>query len=205
MYFIGSPFPHKTSTWFSRISDCPNSFGLLAWTSYSFCFVKFRCQYLSNGVLQAKNANNSDGLVGSTQSSSDTGLLDMLEGKLAVLRFQIKIKEELEAMASSSEVLHSTSNSVENGLVPEASSTVDANFANAAREKANELSSDLKSITQLYNEYAVPFKLWEVLFSLSGSVCVCRFVQLQIFLFWLLTLFDNEHLGVLQSLLSFGI
>ncbi|WJX54374.1 hypothetical protein P8452_40263 [Trifolium repens] len=120
-----------------------------------------RCQYLSNGVLQAKNANNSDGLVGSTQSSSDTGLLDMLEGKLAVLRFQIKIKEELEAMASSSEVLHSTSNSVENGLVPEASSTVDANFANAAREKANELSSDLKSITQLYNEYAVPFKLWE--------------------------------------------
>ncbi|PNY16164.1 nuclear pore complex protein Nup155-like protein, partial [Trifolium pratense] len=120
-----------------------------------------RCQYLSNGVLQAKNANNSDGLVGSTQSSSDTGLLDMLEGKLAVLRFQIKIKEELEAMASSSEVLHSTSNSVENGLVPETSSTVDANFANAAREKANELSSDLKSITQLYNEYAVPFKLWE--------------------------------------------
>ncbi|MCH97634.1 nuclear pore complex protein Nup155-like, partial [Trifolium medium] len=61
------------------------------------------CQYLSNGVLQAKNANNSDGLVGSTPSSSDTGLLDMLEGKLAVLRFQIKIKEELEAMASSSE------------------------------------------------------------------------------------------------------
>jgi nuclear pore complex protein Nup155 len=100
-------------------------------------------------------------------------LLDMLEGKLAVLRFQIKIKEELEHMASSSEVLHSTSNYVENGLVSDASPTVDANFANATREKAKELSSDLKSITQLYNEYAVPFKLWEVLLSLSGCMCGC--------------------------------
>jgi nuclear pore complex protein Nup155 len=80
-------------------------------------------------------------------------LLDMLEGKLAVLRFQIKIKEELEHMASSSEVLHSTSNYVENGLVSDASPTVDANFANATREKAKELSSDLKSITQLHNEF----------------------------------------------------
>ncbi|KAJ6988237.1 hypothetical protein NC653_021232 [Populus alba x Populus x berolinensis] len=31
-----------------------------------------------------------------------------------------------------------------------------------AREKAKELSLDLKSITQLYNEYAVPFELWEI-------------------------------------------
>lgn len=70
-------------------------------------------------------------------------------------------------MASSSEVLQSTSNSVENGIVPEASSTIDANVT---REKAKELSSDLKSITQLYNEYAVPFKLWEVLLYLSDCV-----------------------------------
>lgn len=127
----------------------------------------------------------------------------MIEGKLAVLRFQIKIKDELEAMASSSEVLQSTSNSVENGIVPEASSTIDANVT---REKAKELSSDLKSITQLYNEYAVPFKLWEVLLYLSD--CVCRFVQPQIFLIWLLllTLIDNEQLlGVLQRLLNFSI
>lgn len=124
-------------------------------------------------------------LVSSTRSSSDTGLLDMIEGKLAVLRFQIKIKDELEAMASSSEVLQSTSNSVENGIVPEDISTIDANVT---REKAKELSSDLKSITQLYNEYAVPFKLWEVFLSLSD--CVCRFVQLQIFLIWLLMLFE---------------
>ena len=87
----------------------------------------------------------------------------MLEGKLAVLRFQIKIKEELESVASRSDVLPGTSDSAENGVVPEGSSTADANFANATREKAKELASDVKSITQLYNEYAVPFGLWEVL------------------------------------------
>ncbi|WJZ84526.1 hypothetical protein VitviT2T_004126 [Vitis vinifera] len=52
-----------------------------------------RHQYLSNAVLQAKNASNSDSLVGSVQGTSDNGLLNLLEGKLTVLRFQIKIKE----------------------------------------------------------------------------------------------------------------
>lgn len=99
----------------------------------------------------------------------------MLEGKLAVLWFQIKIKEELESMASRSDVLPGTSDSAENGVVPEGSSTADANFANATREKAKELASDVKSITQLYNEYAVPFGLWEVL-----SFFFCLF-----FVFWL--------------------
>lgn len=81
-------------------------------------------------------------------------------------------------MASRSEVLHSTSNSIENGLVPEGSSTVDANFANATREKAKELSSDVKSITQLYNEYAVPFELWEVL---SFSCWLFLYLSLDVF------------------------
>lgn len=70
----------------------------------------------------------------------DSGFLDLLEGKLAVLRFQIKIKEELEALASRSEILPSTSDSVPNGSVPERSSTADANIANGAQEKAKELS-----------------------------------------------------------------
>lgn len=124
---------------------------------------KIRCQYLSNAVLQAKNASNNDGLVGSARSSIDSGILDLLEGKLAVLRFQIKIKEELEALASKAEVLQATADSVTTGLRPETSSTADANIANVAQEKAKELSSDVKSITQLYNDYAVPFGLWEVL------------------------------------------
>ncbi len=104
----------------------------------------------------------------------------MLEGKLAVLRFQIKIKEELEAIASRLEASPGTSESVQNEL-PENNLTADANIANAAREKAKELSLDLKSITQLYNEYAVPFELWEVLFlfclnqlfnyQLTSSIC----------------------------------
>ena len=133
------------------------------WLSDKFLhFVNLRCRYLSNAVLQAKNASNSNGLVGSTQASLDSGMLDLLEGKLAVLRFQIKIKEELEAIASRLEASPGASESMQNDP-PENDLTADASIANAAREKAKELSLELKSITQLYNEYAVPFELWEVL------------------------------------------
>ncbi|PUZ42125.1 hypothetical protein GQ55_9G559900 [Panicum hallii var. hallii] len=38
----------------------------------------------------------------------------------------------------------------------------DAETANAAKDKAKKLSLNLKSITLLYNDYAVPFNLWEV-------------------------------------------
>ncbi|KDO60757.1 hypothetical protein CISIN_1g0005461mg, partial [Citrus sinensis] len=119
-----------------------------------------RRQYLSNAILQAKNATNSDSLVGSTRGAFDNGLLDLLEGKLAVLRFQTKIKDELEAIASSLETSVDMSESTQNGSAPDSSSTTDANYAKIVREKAKELSLDLKSITQLYNEYAVPFELW---------------------------------------------
>ncbi|KAH9746164.1 nuclear pore complex protein NUP155 [Citrus sinensis] len=121
-----------------------------------------RRQYLSNAILQAKNATNSDSLVGSTRGAFDNGLLDLLEGKLAVLRFQTKIKDELEAIASSLETSVDMSESTQNGSAPDSSSTTDANYAKIVREKAKELSLDLKSITQLYNEYAVPFELWEI-------------------------------------------
>lgn len=125
--------------------------------------INFRCHYLSNAVLQAKNASTSDGLVSSTRGAVENGLLDLLEGKLAVLRFQIKIKEELEAKASRLEASSGASDTVQNGTDPESTALDDANLANNAREKAKELSLDLKSITQLYNDYAVPFELWEVL------------------------------------------
>lgn len=116
--------------------------------------------------MQAKSASNSDGLVSSSRGSIDNGLLDLLEGKLAVLRFQIKIKEELEAFASRSEASPSMSDSVPNGSAPETSNTADGYIANMAREKAKELSLDVKNITQLYNDYAVPFELWEVIYFL---------------------------------------
>ncbi|KAJ8770027.1 hypothetical protein K2173_009765 [Erythroxylum novogranatense] len=119
-----------------------------------------RRQYLSNAVVQAKNAGDSGGLVGSTRGAFDSGLLDLLEGKLAVLRFQIKIKEELESIASrlesSSDMPEANQN--ERGTDQEC----DIEYTKIAREKAKELSLDLKSITQLYNEYAVPFELWEI-------------------------------------------
>ncbi|XP_022157766.1 nuclear pore complex protein NUP155 [Momordica charantia] len=121
-----------------------------------------RCQYLSNAVLQAKNANSSKGLAGSTPDTFDNGLLEQLEGKLAVLRFQMKIKEELEALASRIEAMPSTSNSVQNEVIPDRSLAANSSIANTARQKAKELSLELKTITQLYNEYAIPFEQWEI-------------------------------------------
>ena len=125
-----------------------------------FCFVNFRRQYLSLAVLQAKNASNSDGLVGSAQGASDSGLLDLLEGKLAVLQFQIKIRDKLEAIAFSLESSVAMQDADQNEL--DGGSSDDSSLANATNEKAMELSLELKNITQLYNEYAVPFELWEV-------------------------------------------
>lgn len=118
-----------------------------------------RRQYLSNAVLQAKSVSDGDGLVG---SSRDNGLQDLLEGKLTVLQFQIKIKDELQGIASRLEASPSTSESTPNDSLPSRSHPSDANFVQTIREKVKELSLDLKSITQLYNDYAVPFELWEI-------------------------------------------
>lgn len=125
-------------------------------------FVDARRQYLSNAVLQAKSATDAEGLSGPARGSLENGLLDLLEGKLAVLQFQIKIKEELEAMASRLEASPSTSESVPGDLREENNLSSSPNFIRTIQERAKELSLDLKSITQLYNDYAVPFELWEV-------------------------------------------
>ena len=61
-----------------------------------FIVLFFRYQYLSNVVLQARSACSTHATVNSMVDHSDNGLLELLEGKLAVLRFQMKIKEELE-------------------------------------------------------------------------------------------------------------
>lgn len=102
-------------------------------------------------------------MAGSTPDTFDNGLLEQLEGKLAVLRFQMKIKEELEALASRIEAMPSTSNSVQNEVIPDRSLAANSSIANTARQKAKELSLELKTITQLYNEYAIPFEQWEVI------------------------------------------
>ncbi|KAJ0724992.1 putative nucleoporin, nucleoporin, nucleoporin, subdomain 1 [Helianthus annuus] len=110
----------------------------------NFLTLDQRRQYLNNAVIQAKSASESDGLPNSVR---DSGLLDLLEGKLTVLQFQIRIKEELESVVCK---LESAPNNSE------------AEFLQTVKEKVKELSLDLKSITQLYNEYAVPFELWEI-------------------------------------------
>lgn len=116
---------------------------------------------MTNAVLQAKSASDGDGIVGSSRSALDDGLLDLLEGKLTVLQFQIKIKDQLEAIASRLEASMSPSEPASSDI-PSNGVMYDANLLRTAQEKAKELSLELRSITQLYNEYAVPFELWEV-------------------------------------------
>lgn len=65
-------------------------------------------------------------------------------------------------MASRLEASPDRSDSTTNGSAPDNGHPSDANFVHAVREKAKEFSLDLKNITQLYNEYAVPFELWEI-------------------------------------------
>lgn len=120
-----------------------------------------RRQYLTNAVLQAKSASDGDGILGSSRSALDDGLLDLLEGKLTVLQFQIKIKDELEAIASRIEASMIPSEPAASDVPPNGV-MYDANLLHTAQEKAKELSMELRSITQLYNEYAVPFELWEI-------------------------------------------
>nr|ABF94719.1 retrotransposon protein, putative, unclassified [Oryza sativa Japonica Group] len=81
-----------------------------------------RYQYLSSAAVQGK----SEGITAdSSRNPIDSSAVDRLEGKLAVLQFQMQIK--------------------------------------CPMDKAKELSLNLKSITQLFNNYAVPFNLWEML------------------------------------------
>lgn len=133
---------------------------MLHFTSF---LVQARQQYLSNALLQAKSSSSAISAL-PTRNASDDVLLEMLEGKLAVFRFQMKIKEELDAMASRFEEMSTIPESQTRDPFPQGTLVADGNAAKAARDKSQELALDLKSITQLYNEYAVPFQLWEVCF-----------------------------------------
>ncbi|CAN6307475.1 unnamed protein product [Urochloa humidicola] len=117
-----------------------------------------RFEYLTNAVLQAKSAGIT---ADSSRNPIDSSTADLLEGKLAVLRFQMRIKQELELMAARVENIPSSSESPSDPF-PRDNILADTEIAKAAKDKAKELSLNLKSITQLYNDYAVPFNLWEV-------------------------------------------
>ncbi|CAM6093107.1 unnamed protein product [Calypogeia fissa] len=126
-----------------------------------------RFEYLSNAVLQARSASNSIGGLGTATEISDSGLLELLEGKLAVLRFQLKIRDELDNIASKLEASYPESTAFgspagpDDGF-PRQGSMSEGVHTLIVKEKAAELGNELKSITQLYNDYAVPFELWEV-------------------------------------------
>eukprot|EP00252_Welwitschia_mirabilis_P023299 TRINITY_DN6559_c0_g2_i1.p1 TRINITY_DN6559_c0_g2~~TRINITY_DN6559_c0_g2_i1.p1 ORF type:complete len:880 (+),score=196.36 TRINITY_DN6559_c0_g2_i1:194-2641(+) len=119
-----------------------------------------RQQYLTNAVLQARSASGTVPTMQAMTDISDDGLLELLEGKLTVLSFQMKIKEELEKIASKHEALSSGDGSPLNDSFQ--GTGVDESLALSAKESASEISKELKSITELYNNYAAPFELWEV-------------------------------------------
>jgi nuclear pore complex protein Nup155 len=121
-------------------------------------------------VLQAKSAGIE---ADSSRKPIDSSTVDLLEGKLTVLRFQMQIKQELELMTARVENISSSSESP-SGLFPRDNILADAEAAKAAKDKAKELSLNLKSITQLYNDYAVPFELWEVCLFFVHSFAVSQ-------------------------------
>ena len=125
-----------------------------------------RYEYLSNAVLQARSGSRAPGGLGLSSELSDSGLMELLEGKLAVLRFQVKIKEALERVASGGSGEQGGNAPMEEDGFPYprafSGGLVDESRVQAAREKSEELSTELKSITQLYNDYACRFELWEV-------------------------------------------
>lgn len=131
-----------------------------------------RHQYLSNAVLQAKTANVS---TGPTRNLTDEGFLGILEDKLTVLGLQMRIRDEFELMASRSRPVagEQGDSSLRNSL------PIDAEDVAA---KAKELSLNLKSINQLYNDYALPYKLWEVLFinSFGNFHCILQSSKLYV-------------------------
>ncbi|KAL0372754.1 UNVERIFIED_CONTAM: Nuclear pore complex protein [Sesamum calycinum] len=120
-----------------------------------------RRQYLSNAVLQAKSASEMDSFNVSARAAIDNGLLDLLEGKLAVLQFQMKIKRNWMPWLQDWKLLLADLNLPQMTHYP-IMIILARPILFLLFEKAKELSVDLKTITQLYNEYAVPFELWEI-------------------------------------------
>jgi nuclear pore complex protein Nup155 len=139
---------------------------------FCFCFCgQDRHQYLSNAVLQAKTANVS---TGPTRNLTDEGFLSILEDKLTVLGLQMRIRDEFELMASRSQSVAGE----QGDASPPRSLAINAEDVAA---KAKELSLNLKSINQLYNDYALPYRLWEVLFicSFEKFHCIPTYMVLQ--------------------------
>lgn len=99
---------------------------------------------LSSAVLQAKSQRQAPVGGGSAETAN---LLNLLEDKLTVLRFQRRIYDELRAVAE--------------GPMPEGEDNPDRVRVTEAGRRAEELGAELKNVTQLYNDYAVPFQLWE--------------------------------------------
>lgn len=133
-----------------------------------------RYEYLSSAVLQAKSQRRGLAAVGAASAqegggatappAAGAGLLELLEDKLAVLRFQTRVRDELLAAASrrGSQAQDAESSGPDRAQAEEEDGAGGASPDADPAAMAEELAEELKSITQLYNDYALPAGLWEL-------------------------------------------
>eukprot|EP00850_Spirogloea_muscicola_P013590 SM000093S24401 [mRNA] locus=s93:175800:183708:+ [translate_table: standard] len=113
--------------------------------------------YLSKAVLQAKSQQRGLGVGGAAGAMDASSLLELLEDKLAVLQFQIHIRDDLarQGLAMTGLLYDWKASRLDaSRMEGEEGAELDA--------AVQELSEEVKSVTQLYNDYAVPFERWEV-------------------------------------------
>eukprot|EP00897_Mesotaenium_endlicherianum_P003492 jgi/Mesen1/3170/ME000184S02232 len=149
-----------------------------------------RYEYLSHAVVQAKSqrrgafAGGGGGGAANGEGAQGGSLLELLEDKLAVLRFQMRIRDALLQLASrqgggGAAATESATAAAAGGAststaaaaqqrqqqqqgFPGPQLVAQGALALAAQERARELEAELKSITELYNDYAFPFHLYEI-------------------------------------------
>eukprot|EP00850_Spirogloea_muscicola_P020557 SM000219S06702 [mRNA] locus=s219:133506:144913:- [translate_table: standard] len=128
-------------------------------------------------VLQAKSQQRGLGVGGAAGAMDASSLLELLEDKLAVLQFQIHIRDDLarHGLAMTGflydwkalsgywlKVVKASRQRVMLCHMRLDASRMEGEEGVELDAAVQELSEEVKSVTQLYNDYAVPFKRWEV-------------------------------------------
>lgn len=116
-----------------------------------------RLEHLSNAVIQAK-LSQSLGLREDTIRYGDNYPdLQAYQDKQKVLRFQIRIRDTLLQLSTSNRDESSQANDMSTNFTEDK-----RDLARRAKEKAEELQDEFKNISDLYNDFAMPFQLWEM-------------------------------------------
>eukprot|EP00898_Chlorokybus_atmophyticus_P007513 jgi/Chlat1/7763/Chrsp66S07231 len=115
-----------------------------------------RMNYYNDALLQAQ-AQSSQG-----RTSEAQDLVDVLEGKRTVLDFQIRQRSELLETARRLQQQYCVD--VHLKMEPEDTDKAERlkQRIQVLKEKAEELATELKELSDLYNNYAQPYECWEL-------------------------------------------